>query len=319
VTTYIIRRLLQGLIVLILVTLVVFFVIRLLPGDPLIIFIAQTAQLEAMPQEMIEQLRHEFGLDKSIVVQYINWIRNIFRGDFGVSIYYREHVSTLMAERFPVTLHLGGLALIVGAVVGIAAGLITAVRRGKWLDKIITPLTYIGITIPVFWLGILMIYLFGLKLHWLPISGYTSPLDDFWLSTRQLVMPVICLSFFSIAANARQMRSSMLETISQDYVRTAWAKGLSERRVIMKHALKNSLIPVITLVGMGVGIIFGGSVLVETVFAIPGVGRLLVSSILGQDYVVVQAITFVIAITILLVNLMVDISYGWFDPRIRYG
>jgi peptide/nickel transport system permease protein len=318
-TTYIIRRIIQGLLVLILVTILVFFVIRLLPGDPLIIFVAQTAQLEAMPPEMIEQLRHQFGLDKPIYIQYVNWIGNIFQGDFGTSIFYQEKVSTLLKERFPVTIHLGALALIVGAVVGIAAGVVTAVRRGKWLDRLITPLTYLGITIPVFWLGILMIYAFGLKLQWLPISGYTSPFEDFWFGTRQLVMPVICLSFFSIAANARQMRSSMLETISQDYVRTAWAKGLSERRVILKHALKNSLIPVITLVGMGVGIIFGGSVLVETVFAIPGVGRLLVSSILGQDYVVVQAITFVIAITILLVNLLVDISYGWFDPRIRYG
>jgi peptide/nickel transport system permease protein len=318
-TTYIIRRLLQGLLVLFLVTILVFFVIRLLPGDPLIIFVAQTAQLEAMPPEMIEHLRHEFGLDKPIMVQYVNWIANIFRGNFGTSIYYHEKVGTLMAERFPVTIHLGALSLIVGAFFGILVGVITAVRRGKWLDKILTPLTYVGITIPVFFLGILMIYAFGLKLGWLPISGYTSPFKNFWFSTRQLIMPVICISVFSIAANARQMRSSMLEVISQDYVRTAWAKGLNERRIILKHALKNSLIPVITLVGVGVGIIFSGSVLVETIFAIPGVGRLLVSSILGQDYVVVQAITFVIAITILVINLLVDISYGWFDPRIRYG
>ena len=318
-TTYIVRRLIQGLVVLFLVTLLVFFIMRLLPGDPLIVYIAQSASLEAMPPEMIEQLRHQFGLDKPIITQYLVWIGNIFRGDFGRSIFYQEKASTLMKERFPVTIHLGAIALIVGAVVGVLVGLVTAIRRGKWLDKVITPLTYVGITIPVFWLGILMVYAFGLKLHWFPISGYTSPFEDFWLSTRQLVMPVICLSVFSIAANARQMRSSMLETISQDYVRTAWSKGLSERRVILKHALKNSLIPVITLVGMGVGIIFGGSVLVETVFAIPGVGRLLVSSILGQDYVVVQAITFVIAVTILMANLLVDISYGWFDPRIRYG
>lgn len=318
-TTYIIRRLVQGLLVLILVSLLVFFVIRLLPGDPLIIYVAQTAQLEAMPPEMIEQLRIQYGLDKPIMVQYVNWMANMFRGDFGESIYYHEKVSTLMLERFPVTLHIGILSLIIGAVLGILVGVITAVRRGKWLDKVLTPMTYIGITIPVFFLGILMIYAFGVKLGWLPISGYTSPFEDFWYSTRQLVMPVICLAFFSIAANARQMRSSMLEVISQDYVRTAWSKGLSERKVILKHALKNSLIPVITLVGVGVGILFGGSVLVETIFAIPGVGRLLVSSIFGQDYVVVQAITLVIAVAILVVNLLVDISYGWFDPRIRYG
>jgi peptide/nickel transport system permease protein len=318
-TTYIIRRLLHAVVVLILVTLLVFFVMRLLPGDPLIIFVAQSANLEAMPPEMIDQLRHEYGLDRPLVVQYLNWTADVFRGEFGKSIYYQEKVSKLMAERFPVTLHLGLSAFVLGAIFGVLAGLIAAVRRGRWWDKIITPLTYIGITIPIFWLGILMILLFGLRLHWLPISGYTSPFEDFWLSMRQSVMPIICLAAFSLAANARQMRSSMLEVVRQDYIRTAWAKGLRERRVIIIHALKNSLIPVITLMGIGIGMIFGGSVLVETVFGIAGVGRLLVTSIFGQDYVVVQAITFVIAAIVLVVNLLVDISYGWFDPRIRFG
>jgi peptide/nickel transport system permease protein len=319
VTTYIIRRLIHAVIVLFLVTIIVFFVMRLLPGDPLIIYVAQTAELEAMPPEMLDELRHEFGLDKPIMVQYVNWILGICRGDFGTSIFYREKVSKLLLERFPVTIHLGVFSFIIGAFFGLLAGLLAAIRRGKWVDKIVTPFTYVGITIPVFWLGILLIYAFGLKLRWFPISGYTSPFDDFWLSTRQLVMPVLCLAVFGLAANARQMRSSMLEVIQQDYIRTAWSKGLAERMVIIRHAMKNSLIPVITLMGIGIGIIFGGSVLVETVFAIPGVGRLLVSSIFGQDYVVVQAITFVIAVIILMINLIVDISYGWFDPRIRYG
>jgi len=318
-TTYIVRRLIQALVVLILVTLIVFFVMRLLPGDPILIYVAQSAELQAMPPEMLDRLRAEFGLDKPIMVQYANWMSGIFQGDFGDSIFYREKVGTLMLERFPVTLHLGVLALILGAIFGVLAGLLAAVRRGKWVDKVITPLTYVGITIPVSLLGILMIYAFGLKLGWFPISGYTSPLDDFWLSTRQLTMPVICLAAFGLAANARQMRSSMLEVTRQDYIRTAWSKGLSERKVITGHAMKNSLIPVITLMGIGISIIFGGSVLVETVFAIPGVGRLLVSSIFAQDYLVVQAITFVIAVIVLLVNLIVDISYAWLDPRIRYG
>ncbi len=318
-TTYIVRRLIQALVVLILVTLMVFFVMRLLPGDPVLIYVAQTAELQAMPPEMLDKLRAEFGLDKPIMVQYANWVADVFQGDFGTSIFYREKVGKLMLERFPVTIHLGLLAFIFGAIFGVLAGLLAAVRRGKWVDRVITPLTYVGITIPVFLLGILLIYAFGLKLHWLPISGYTSPLDDFWLSTRQVIMPVLCLAVFGLAANARQMRSAMLEVTRQDYIRTAWSKGLRESTVIMKHALKNSLIPVITLMGIGVSVIFGGSVLVETVFAIPGVGRLLVSSIFGQDYVVVQAITLVIAVIVLLVNLIVDISYAWLDPRIRYG
>ncbi len=318
-TTYIVRRLLIALVVLILVTLIVFFVMRLLPGDPILIYMAQTAELEAMSPEKLAELRAEFGLDKHIMVQYANWVLGIFQGDFGTSIFYREDVGTLMLERFPITIHLGLLSLIVSAIFGVLAGILAAVRRGKWLDRVVTPLTYVGLTIPVFLLGILLIYFFGVKLGWLPISGYTSPLDDFWLSTRQVILPVFCLAVFGLAANARQMRSSMLEVTRQDYIRTAWSKGLSERRVITGHALKNSLIPVITLMGVSVSIIFGGSILVERVFAIPGVGSLMVSSIFGQDYVVVQAITLVIAVIILMVNLIVDISYAWLDPRIRYG
>jgi len=318
-TTYIVRRLVQAVFVLIIVTILVFFVMRLLPGDPIIIYVAQSAEVEAMPPEMIEQLRHKFGLDQPIIIQYFNWVGNIFQGDLGESIFYHEKVGKLMQERFPVTAYLGILALIFGSITGLLAGLLAAIRRGKWLDKIITPLTYVGITIPIFFVAILLIYIVGLRLGWLPFPGYVSPFEDFWLSVRLAIMPVFCLSVFSIAANARQLRSSMLEVISQDYIRTAWSKGLSERMVIFKHALKNSLIPVITLIGLGVGMIFGGSVLVEEIFAIPGVGRLLVSSIFGQDYVVVQAITFVLAVIVLLVNLIVDISYGWLDPRIRYG
>lgn len=318
-TTYIIRRLIQAIIILVIVTLMVFFVIRLLPGDPLMIYVAQTMQMEAMPQEMLDQLRHEYGLDKPITIQYVNWVADIFHGDFGTSIYYHEKVGKLMLERFPPTLHIGLLAWFIGAVLGVLLGLVAAIRRGKWVDKIITPLTYIGVTIPVFFLGILMIYIFSVRLGWLPVSGYTSPFEDFWKSTRQLVMPVISMAVFGIAANARQMRSAMLEVTQQDYIRTAWAKGLRERRVIIFHALKNSLIPVITLIGLGVGLIFGAAVLVEIIFTIPGIGRLMYTSIFGQDYVVVQAITFIIAVIVLLMNLLVDISYGWFDPRIRYG
>jgi len=272
-----------------------------------------------MPQEEIDELRAEFGLDKPIMVQYANWVAGIFRGDFGTSIFYHEDVGKLLLDRFPITLHLGFLSVIVGAIFGVLVGMLSAVRRGKWLDKIVTPLTYVGLTIPVFLLGILLIYAFGVKLGWLPISGYTYPWDDFWLSTRQVIMPVFCLAIFGVAANARQMRSSMLEVTRQDYIRTAWSKGLRERAIVMRHMLKNSLIPVITLMGVGVSIILGGTFLVETVFAIPGVGRLMVSSIFGQDYVVVQAITLVFAVIILMVNLLVDISYAWLDPRIRYG
>jgi len=294
---------------------------RLLPGDPLLIYMAQHSQqnLQDLPPEVLEQLRHEFGLDKPLPVQYVNWILGILRGDMGDSFFYGQDVGTLLLQRFPVTVYLGILALIVSSIVGLTAGMLAAIRRGKWVDSIVTPLTYIGVCIPIFWLGILMIYVFGLKLNFLPIAGFTSPFDDFVLSIKQAIMPVICQSIFGVASNARQMRSSVLEVIRQDYIRTAWAKGLRERVVIFKHTMKNSLIPVVTLIGMGVSFIFGGSVLVETVFAIPGIGRLLVTSIFNHDYMVVQGVVLIMAIVVLLVNLIVDISYGSLDPRIRYG
>jgi peptide/nickel transport system permease protein len=319
-SAYIIRRLFLSLIVLLLVSIAVFFAMRLLPGDPLLIYLAQQSQrLQDLPPEVIEQMRHEYGLDKSLPVQYINWLRGIIRGDLGSSYFYRQQVRTLLLARFPITLYLGVLALIVSITIGILSGMLAATRRGKWMDSVITLLTNIGVTVPIFWLGILLIYVFGLKLQLLPIAGFTSPFVDFGLSVKQIIMPVICESFFGIASNARQMRSSMLEVLGQDYIRTAWSKGLPERTVIFKHTLKNSLIPVITLIGMGVGFIFGGSVLVETVFAIPGIGRLLVASIFNHDYLVVQGVTLIIAVVVTLVNLLIDISYGWFDPRIRYG
>jgi len=318
-TAYIIRRLIMAVIVLIIVTLIVFFVIRLLPGDPLIIFLGQQATQGAITEETLQALRVQYGLDKPILVQYGNWMWGILRGDLGESIYYHEDVGKLMGERFPVTLHLGLVALVLSNALGIALGIVAAVRRGTWIDSVVTVLAYIGVTVPVFWLGILLIYTFGLTLGWLPIAGYTSPFDDFWLSTKQVIMPIFCLSLPGLAGSARVMRSSMLEITRQDYIRTAWSKGLRERAVIFKHALKNSLIPMVTLMGIGVGIIFGGAVLIETVFAVPGVGRLLVTSIFAYDYVVIQSGTLVIATIIILTNVIVDISYGWLDPRIRFG
>jgi peptide/nickel transport system permease protein len=316
---YIVRRLLMALVVLFLVTLIVFFVMRLLPGDPLLIFVAQSQTSGSMSMKEVEHLRAEFGLDKPIYVQYVLWVWDILHGDLGTSIHYHEKVGKLMLERFPVTLHLGLTAFVLSSILGILLGLVAALRRGTWIDAVATSFANLGITMPVFWLGLLLIYQFGLKFGWLPIAGYTSPLEDFWLSTKKAIMPIICLSIVGLSMNARQMRSSVLEVAQQDYVRTAWSKGLRERVIVLRHMLKNSLIPVITLLGIGVGFVIAGSVLVETVFAIPGVGRLLVTSVFAQDYVVVQSGTLIIAVIIMLSNLIVDISYGWLDPRIRYG
>ena len=309
----------MAFVVIVIVTILVFAVMRLLPGDPLIIFLGQNASVEQMTQERIDQLRHDYGLDRPAVVQYLDWVNGILHGDLGRSITYRDDVGTLMAQRFPITLHIGITAFILGNIIGILMGIVSALRRGTWIDTVVTVLSYIGITIPVFWLGLIMIYVFGYELKWLPITGYVSPFENFWQSCLHLIMPVICMMITGLAVIARQTRSSMLEVSQQDYIRTAWSKGLQERYIVFKHMLKNSLIPVVTLLGIGVGLIFGGSVLVETVFAIPGVGRLLVTSVFQQDYVVVQSGVLVISAIVILSNLFVDISYGWLDPRIRYG
>ena len=316
-TKFIVRRLIQALFVLIIVTIIVFLAVRLLPGDPILMIISQS-EMNEITQEDIESLRHEYGLDRPLTVQYFDWLLNVARGDFGESIVLAEPVMKEIKRRFPITLHLSLLAFIISILVGIPAGVICAVRRGKWADTVMTILANIGVTVPIFWLGIMMIYFFSLYLHWLPVYGYTSPFVDFTKSVKQQIMPVICLSIFSIASLSRQTRSSMLEVMHHDYIRTAWSKGFTERYIIFRHALKNSLIPIVTLLGLSFSHIIGGSVLIETVFNIPGLGRMAVNAVFAQDYSVVQGFTFLIAVFILLTNLAVDISYGWLDPRIRY-
>jgi len=317
-TAYIIRRLILGVIILLLVTLLVFLAMRLLPGDPLIIFVSQS-QTQVYSPERLAELRVEYGLDRSLPMQYISWLGNMLRGDMGKSINLGQDVGYLISTRLPVTIYFGVMSFIVSAFLGIIFGIICALRRGKWIDSVVTVLANIGITLPAFWVGILLMYLFSLMLHWLPTSGYVAPTESLGQSLRSAIMPVICLSLFSVAALTRQTRSAMLEVVSQDYIRTAWSKGLPERVIIIRHTIKNAMIPVITILGLQVGLIFGGSVLIETVFNIPGMGRLLASSLFSHDYQIVQAGTLVIAVVVVLSNLLVDISYGWFDPRIRYG
>lgn len=315
---YIVRRLVHAVIVFVLVTIMIFMVMRLLPGDPILMLISQQ-QVEQSSEEQIAELRHKFGLDKPMIVQYFDWIGGVFQGDLGVSIVNGRSVSGDITSRIPITLHLGVLALIISFILGVPAGVICAVRRGTWIDTVLTTLANIGITMPVFWLGFLLMYVFALKFHLLPAFGYTSPFTNFTLSTKQLIMPVICLAIGPIAINARQARSSMLEVMRQDYIRTAWSKGLREQVVIIKHALKNALIPVVVLIGLGLSNIVGGSVLVETVFNIPGMGRLAVTAMFNQDYPVIQGVILFFALTVLISNLVVDLSYGWLDPRVQYS
>jgi len=260
----------------------------------------------------------QLGLDKPFFVQYGTWLVNALQGDFGQSMRYQMPVAKLFLERFPITIYLSFLAMIISVVLGISTGIISAVRRASFLDQSLVMLATTGLCIPIFWLGILSIYLFGLYLGWLPIQGYVMPNVDFWESARYSIMPAILLAIPSLAIMARQTRSSMLEVVRQDYIRTAAAKGLSERVIVLKHALKNALIPVVTLLGIQVRILLGGSVLVETVFNIPGMGRLLVDAAFNKDFFIVQGGVLILGVVVCLANLIVDISYGWLDPRVRY-
>ena len=316
-TSYIVRRLIQALIVLVLVTVIVFFAMRLLPGDPIFLLLT-SEQMETFTEEQVQALRAEYGLDKPLINQYFDWLGGVVRGDLGTSIRFHYDVGALIMERMPVTLYLGAIAFVVAHVFGILAGIICAVRRGTWIDTVVTVLANLGITVPIFWLGIMLIYLFAVNLNWLPVMGFTPLNENPWLSIKQTIMPVICLAILPMASAARQTRSSMLEVMQLDYIRTAWSKGLKERVIIFRHALKNGLIPVLTLAGLHLGTIIGGSVLVETVFNIAGMGVLAVSSVFNRDFLVTQGITVIIAGVVIVVNLFVDIAYGWFDPRIRY-
>ena len=316
-TTFIARRLLQSIVILLLVSLFIFLAIRLLPGDPITTLVMEN-ELTGLDEAEIEALRHEYGLDKPMLVQYVDWLWGILQGDLGRSVFTGLPVSEEIFRRIPITFEIGFWALVLSTVVGIPMGIISAVRRGTWIDQTVVALSNVGITIPVFWLGLLMMLLFSLRLGWLPVMGFTPISEDVLLHFKKLVMPVICSSLFGTAAVARQTRSSLLEVMHQDYVRTAWAKGLEERVIIFKHGLKNGLIPVITTIGLGARGIIGGSTVIETVFAIPGMGRLAVTAVGNQDYAYVQGIIVIIAATVVGVNFLIDIAYGWADPRIRY-
>jgi peptide/nickel transport system permease protein len=311
--SFIIRRLIQAIIVIFLVTIISFLLLQIIPGDPVL----QILGAKATPAQQAA-LRHELGLDLPLIVQYGHWIGGVFHGDLGKSLIFHEDVGRLMAQRLPITIYLTFWALLISTVCGILAGVVSAVKRGSFIDSMISLFANTAVAIPTFWLGIVGIYIFGLKLGWLPIQGWTSPFDDFWQSARQALMPIIAIAIPNIAVVVRQTRSSMLETIRQDYVRTASSKGLKRNIILYKHALRNALIPVITLVGMTLTFLIGGEVLIETVFNIPGLGRLLVRAALEKDYLIVQSGVLVIGTAVCLINLLVDVTYGWIDPRIRY-
>jgi peptide/nickel transport system permease protein len=309
---------LQMILIMLLVTIIVFFMLRILPGDPILMFLS-SQDTQQITQEQLDILRHDLGLDRPMIVQYFDWLGDVAHGDLGKSIANQTPIIDEVKKRMPITFELGLVSFIFSIIVGIPLGVISAVKRGTLTDTSLTSMGNLGVCVPSFWLGLLLIYIIGYKFNWLPIYGYVSFAKDPIQNIKDSIMPVICLGLAPIASAVRLTRSSMLEVMRQDYIRTAWSKGLRERTVVIKHALKNGLIPVITLKGMTLAAIVGGSVLIETVFSIPGMGRYAVQGLFAKDYTIVQACLLISGTVVLAANLLVDLSYGWLDPRIRYG
>ena len=301
---YIIKRLLQTLVVLLGVTLVTFILLNVVPGDPILMMLGQRADMET-----VARVRHEWGLDKPLPVQYFNFVKNVLHLDFGRSYFTKEEVIVTLTRRAAVTAKVAVLSYLISVAVGITVGVISAVNRGKWIDRALMSVIIIFISAPAFWVALIMQIIFGLRLGWLPIAG----LDNM----KAYILPCVTLGLRYAAESARFTRTSMLDVIGQDYVRTARAKGLQERVVILGHTLKNAMIPIITLSGLQFGSLMGGTMLTETVFNIQGLGKLTVDSMLQRDMPVLQGCILYLATIFVVMNLIVDLLYGVVDPRIR--
>ncbi len=301
---YTARRLLAVIPVLWGVATLVFVVMRLLPGDPAQLMLSEAGA----SAEAVAELRAQLHLDDPLPVQYARYLLDLVQGDLGRSLFTGRQVTTTIAEQLPSTIELAVAAMVVAITLGTALGVLAAVRSGTWLDTLATAVAITGVSVPIFWSGLLLIWLLSLKLNLLPATG-----------PDQLLMPALVLGFASAGAIARLVRSSLLEALSEDYVNTARAKGLPERTVILRHALKAAFIPVITLIGLQFGFLLGGTVVTETVFSRPGIGRLMVNAILWKDLPLVQGISFLVALSYTLLNMGVDLLYAYLDPRIHYG
>ncbi|MEW5420339.1 ABC transporter permease [Amorphus sp. 3PC139-8] len=310
---YVLKRVLSSVPVMIVVAVVVFAILRLTPGDPAAVLAGNDAT-----GEQLAQIRENLGLDEPILVQLMTWFRNILAGDLGVSLLSGVPVVRMIGERVGPTLSLAAGTIIVTILIAIPMGIIAARRPGGVLDRLVMALSVLGFSVPIFVTGYLLIYLFALKLGWLPVQGYRPLGDGFWPFAQRLIMPVTALSGVYIALVARITRSSIIEVLGEDYIRTARAKGAPERRVLLRHALRNAAVPIVTIIGIGVASLITGVVVTESVFNLPGLGRLVVEAVLARDYPVIQGLILLFSFTYILINLVVDILYTVFDPRIRY-
>ncbi|MBI1296533.1 ABC transporter permease subunit [bacterium] len=310
---YVLRRLLQMILVLLLFSMVVFTVLRMVPGDPVTVQLG----LEASP-EAYDELRAAMGLDQPIYIQYGRWLGDVLQGDFGISWRSQQSATSLILRRFPATLWLTGASLLIGLLISVPLGIYAGVRPHSWLAHVSSVFALMGIALPSFWLGLMLLLFFSVTLRWLPPAGYTSPLVDPVMGMKQLAMPAFTLGVGLAAPLTRFIRSGMLDVMNADYIRTARAKGLAPSRVVLGHALKNALLAVVTVFGVLVGSLLGGSIITESVFNWPGIGTLLLQGIQQRDYGVVQGVVLFISLIYMTVNLVVDLTYAYLDPRIHY-
>lgn len=313
---YILRRVLMLFPVLLGVSFMVFVLLRLLPGDVVTIMMGETGNLSP---EQADSLRTELGLNKPFVVQYAEWVWGILRGDWGVSAFSRQPVLNEMLRRLPVSAELALLSMIVSLSIAIPVGVIAAVRQDTPIDYVLRVLSVFGLSLPGFWVATMALLFMAFQFQWVPPLRYIPFFTDPWLNIQSFILPALTIGTAASASVMRMTRTTLLEVLRQDYVRTAWAKGLTERAVIFRHALKNALIPVVTIMGNQVGFLLGGSVIMEQIFVLPGLGRLTLESIYQRDYPQLQGNILFIATVFVTVNLIVDISYAWLDPRIRFN
>ena len=314
---YIVRRILQAIPLVIIITLITFIIMNIAPGDPIYMFIDP----ESAKQVNLVALRHRYGLDQPLVIRYFMWLKDLFKLNFGISFLEKRPVIEMINQRLFATVSLMLVSLVISFLIAIPAGVISAIKRNSITDYFFSTLSFIGVSIPSFWFGLMLILLFGLRLGWLPTGGMRENFDKFAFidRLRHIILPAFVLAFGSMASKMRYMRSSMLEVIRQDYIRTARSKGLSNRVVIWKHAFRNALLPIITLLGMLIPNLIGGAVTVETVFGWPGMGRMIVQATFSRDYPVIMGTTLFLSILVILGSLIADILYAVADPRIKYN
>ena len=317
--TYILKRILLFVPTMFLVTVMVFLLMRLIPGDPALAYLVGDEGEGSFTQEQLAELRAELGTDRSLIVQYGTWIWDMVRLDFGTSVFYRTPIGDDLKQKIPITIELAILAVLMAAAVAIPLGIVSAVRQDTAIDYVARVISIGGVAMPTFWVGILVIYFLVKWFDYLPIFGYVHLWDNPVKNLEQLYLPAIALGFNNMSIVARVTRSSMLEVLREDYVRTARSKGLSDFVVIGRHALKNALLPVVTISGLEFQQLIAGTIIIERIFAVPGMGSLMIDAIFHRDYTTVQSTVMVITFFVVTINLMVDLLYGWLDPRIRYA